>query len=384
MNHSVFDANANSARGQALCQDQVLLVPVSPEPKSEATGPPPLIDEPQEDYVTHGCSRSEITELVDSLPRNLHLDKAANASENDTQRLPLEILEEDETEDAEEKNEAGLTIAWQYRKSVQSARMGKTGSTKATSSSGDVYCHSFDLSGRLKDQDVSRTNTVQLVDCDCYCGSARCKSIRSCGIASFRQLVACLSTATANNTAVVRLFLHRVRPATMKVALPLLLAHIREKKLPVVVLVTVEPWNSCISDMLALRRTTDVVLKTEAFASRASYPPPAEFQHLTGLLHIPKVSTVTLATANGGGNFADMTTSKRPPSHVFGLKRDRRKLHIPLLHIPPEDYAGGDGSVQGGGVRSGAGRGPTTDTKKKQQSKSTGCGSSGSNSLLDF
>ena len=157
--------------------------------------------------------------------------------------------------------------------------------------------------------------------------------------------------------------------------MPLLLSVIRSKKLPVVVMVVVKPWLQERAVLTSLQRTVDVVLQTEGFASRKVYPPPSEFRMFQGLLRIPKVSTVTAPTAHGGGHFADLTTTKRATSDLYGLKRDRRKLHIQLLHIPPEDYAEGGGSVGGGGVRSGAGR---VETKT-----GLGCASSGGGAL-DF
>jgi hypothetical protein len=177
----------------------------------------------------------------------------------------------------------------------------------------------------------------------------------------------------------VRLLLYHPRLAVMSVALPLLLTHIRTHQLPVVILVTVQPWTSRDSPatIRLLQRACDVVLETESFASRREFPPPAEFRSLHGLLKIRKMSTVTAATAHGGGHFADMTVTKRPAANLYGLKRDRRKLHIQLLHIPPEDYAEGGSSV-GGGVRSAAGRPPP----KKEAS--SGCGSGGGSSPLDF
>lgn len=175
----------------------------------------------------------------------------------------------------------------------------------------------------------------------------------------------------------VRLLVYRAPIQSTSVALPLLLAHIRTRQLPVVILVTTQSWTSQ-EGLISLRRASDVVLQTEGFASRVHYPPPPEFRHLHGLLLLPKVSTVTAATANGGGHFADLTVSKRPTANVYGLKRDRRKLHLTLLHIPPEDYAEGGGSVGSGAVRSGAGR-------PRKESNETGCGSvGGGNSLMDF
>jgi hypothetical protein len=125
-------------------------------------------------------------------------------------------------------------------------------------------------------------------------------------------------------------------------------------------------------------------MSTEGFASRNEYPPPAEFRHLQGLLTFSKVSTVTASAANGGGHFADLTTSKRPAAYIYGFKRDHRKLHIPLLHIPPEEYAAGGGSV-GSGVRSGAGRTVADAAQPHSHAKTgMGCASNTGSSALDF
>ena len=59
--------------------------------------------------------------------------------------------------------------------------------------------------------------------------------------------------------------------------------------------------------------------------------------------------------------------------------------HSSLLHIPPEDYTDGGGSV-GSGVRSGAGR-PASEVMQPRQShatSSTGCASNAAGSVLDF
>ena len=88
--------------------------------------------------------------------------------------------------------------------------------------------------------------------------------------------------------------------------------------------------------------------------ARRQHPPPAEFRHLHGLLQVRKAATCTLSTSVG--HFADLTVTKRPAATMYGLKRDRRKLNVTLLHIPPEDFATDGGSVGSGAVRSGAGR----------------------------
>jgi hypothetical protein len=197
----------------------------------------------------------------------------------------------------------------------------------------------------------------------------------------YRRLLSELQTllSSTNSKKLVRLLLYHPDESLLKVALPLLLAHIRSHGLPVVVMVSIQPWNC--EDQVALRllrRNSDVVLETEGFASRGTYPPPAEFRSLHGLLKIRKVATSTAATSSG--HFADMTTTRRPAAFLYGLKRDRRKLHIQLLHIPPEEFAADGGSV-GGAVRSGAGR---TQTEAFAKQATTGCSSRTEGSPLDF
>lgn len=373
-------------------------------------------------FAVNGTSAAEdLRELLRSLPRNLHLVKkeekaaaakkvaaAAEAKSSGTDGLSLqpmlEILEEDEGENEDDDgydkqqqlgangvsaNEAGtdegLAIAWQYRKEVQQKRLGyETLSRKSSSSSDNVYCHSFDLSGRLSSQlDIgSVTHRVSVTGTT---GGLRYFALIS------RHLDRLLA---AHPRSVVRLLLYHADPCVLSVALPLLLTRIRSRGLPVVVLVAVQAWTtatrttasvSSSSPVWCLRqvqRTCDVVLETEGFAARREYPPPAEFRSLQGLLSVRRAATSIAATAHGGGHFADQTVSKRAAANLYGLKRDRRKLHIQLLHIPPEEFSpDGRGSVSGGGVRSGGGRPPPKTEKKSSGS----CGSGGGGAAaLDF
>jgi hypothetical protein len=194
------------------------------------------------------------------------------------------------------------------------------------------------------------------------------------GILLFRELVSLLKK---NKGKAYRMVLYNTNPARMSVALPLFLSHIRKHKVPVVLLVYCQPSK----DYKALSRLSgscDVTLKTEGFSARRIHPPPPEFRLLQGILTISKISTVTSAAATGGGFFGDISLSKRPAAFVYGFKRDRRKLHLSLLHIPPEDYAQGGGSVSSG-VRSGAGNIP-----EKKKNQSLGCASNSGGSALDF
>lgn len=242
----------------------------------------------------------------------------------------------------------------------------------------NVFCHSYDLSGRMNEQSSISLSSYIIPMVSSRPSSTQQTLASSKGIMMYRELVTLIK---AKEGKAIRLLLFHPDLKALVVALPLLLSYIRKNMIPAVVMVCkrstadLESWSR-------LARSVDVVLSTEGFASRMEYPPPAEFRHLQGLLTIAKVSTVTAAGANGGGHFGDVTMSKRPTAFIYGFKRDRRKLHIPLLHIPPEDYAEGGGSV-GTGVRSGAGK-PSETKKKSSAGSGMGCTSNMAGSVLDF
>ena len=322
------------------------------------------------------ATRKEMERLLQQLPRNLNIEKErrkqSTAADLSQSNLPLDALQEgNEEEDLDETVEENLKIAWQYKKEVQKERQGGVSGTsagddsaRAMEAANDTFCHSFDLQGLLSEQ-IKIMQSCRIVDV----------SDAADAFDYFRKLSSFLPM---HHDHVTRLLFYEPRVSFLRIALPLLLSVIREKKLPIVLLVVVKPWLVTeVSFLVSCEtRTADVVLQTEGFASRKIYPPPPEFRMFQGLLRIPKASTVTACTAHGGGHFAELTTTKRPASDMYGLKRDRRKLHIQLLHIPPEDYAQGGGSVGGGGVRSGAGR--------SDKPAGLGCASSGGDTSLDF
>ena len=204
-------------------------------------------------------------------------------------------------------------------------------------------------------------------------------SRQTCGVQYYKQLIERVEQMLMDQPRrVVRVLLYHPETSCLAVALPLFLNHICDAKLPVVVMVTVQPWTiSSKRSLRHLQRSSDVVLEVESFVGRQTFPPPPEFQHFHGLLRIRKATTCNLLSSVG--HFCHSTVQKRPVASLFGLKRDRRKLHLQLLHIPPEDYAAEGGSVGSGAVRSGAGR-PT------RQATTLGCSSSGGGGgdALDF
>lgn len=334
------------------------------------------------------AGRGEVEEILLALPKNLHWEKQKRKDQQPSEQTPeasqsLTILEEEDEEEGDA--DEGLQVAWQYKKSVQQQRLGLQPSLSVVSASSpasitNVFCHSYDLSGRMNEQ--------RAIDVDSHLAEMMSlkldgESTSAMGLTMFRDLAGLLQNAETGGQA-IRLLLFHLDLEIASIALPLLMAHIRQQSLPVVVLVCSQPTADSKA-WVSLSRTADVVMSTEGFASRKEYPPPPEFRHLQGLLTLSKVSTVTAATANGGGHFADLTTSKRPSAFIYGFKRDRRKLHIPLLHIPPEDYAEGGGSV-GSGVRSGAGKQPSDGSSAKRPSSGggMGCASNMAGSALDF
>ena len=188
------------------------------------------------------------------------------------------------------------------------------------------------------------------------------------------------------------------------IALPLLLSHIRHRSLPVVLLVTVRPWihpsgsrssfkslsstpsQSHAQALISLRRTCDAVMTFDGFAAMVA-PPPSEFSDLAGIMTIRKMALQSLA------HFADSTTNRRPPANRYGMKRDRRKMHIRMLHLPPEDFtssAGGSGagntstsftSSDSGNIGSSSKKGSRTALQPGLSCATTGGSSSSS---LDF
>lgn len=88
--------------------------------------------------------------------------------------------------------------------------------------------------------------------------------------------------------------------------------------------ISVNPSNVSTQLVARLRQVADTVLSVESFAGRA-HSVPYEFKVFQGFLVVQKIQQY--------GSMAPF----RPPGTRFGLKRDRRKLHIEPLHLPPEE-----------------------------------------------
>lgn len=336
------------------------------------------------DFPHQGLSRSDCEAFLQLLPRDLHRDK--EVAKNDTpvtsstpasnknvlqsmkqeMSQPFAVIEENEDDDfddaedtatAQEKLEDGLQNAWQYKLSIQQERSGQLHTNTLSASSNKkvqskVYCHSYDLSGKMMDQHtvgwLEKNERISIADCVC-----------SCPIQFFRKCLSEIQRQLAKHPdGVLRLLLLNAPIRLSAIALPLLLSYIRSNSLPVIIFMTVRTWH-CTSfsmsqasplmpSILSLRRTCDASFTCEGFDAFASKPPP-EFSDLAGIFSIRKVALQSLH------HFCDSTTNRRPPANRYGMKRDRRKVHIRMLHLPPEDFSAGGSSV-GSGARSGGGR----------------------------
>ena len=280
------------------------------------------------------------------------------------------IIEEDEDFDegddqnnTDEKGDELLQNAWQYKVSVQKERRAQYSSSQRSSQSSSSarkeFCHSYDLSRRMEDQHPPNWREdgsgISIVDCSCCNGS---------GVHLYNKcLEHIFDTIQKKPNGVNRILFMNTPVIATSVALPLLLSYIRHNSLPVVILLTVRPWVQSSSQsratqaLISLRRTCDAVFTCEGFDATV-LPPPPEFSDLAGLFSIRKMALQAQA------HFADSTTNRRPPANRFGIKRDRRKVHIQMLHLPPEDFSAGGSSV-GSGVRSGGGR----PTKQQDEHK---------------
>ena len=397
----------------------------------------------------HGMSPTALRHFLNMLPRDQHLDKArakSDAMDKKIEQMQEDAVrntgihtnsanivsslqgfgtiqegdhDEDEDEDDFEEEETtsngadatgneGLTNAWQYKLSVQRERGTGTGTGTGGSSArkpkgSKQYCHSFDLSGKMMDQhdasiptgDVNIHTHISILDCACSkCPLFSCHQSRSCAVALYQSFVQHIQDKISQHpNTVVRILVMNAPVQTFSVALPLLLTHVRLNALPVVCLMTVRPWlrpltprstsnsnSSYAQSLISLKRSCDAVFTCEGFAANLS-PPPAEFSDLAGILSIRKVALQAL------GHFSDTTTNRRPPANRYGMKRDRRKMHIRMLHLPPEDFSKDEGSGGSGPLEKGDGGTTTTRSSNTALQPGMGCASNrqgGSASSLEF
>lgn len=228
-------------------------------------------------------------------------------------------------EDDHDKSDDHLVVAWQYRKDVQQQLSGNLKPSTAVRND-TTFSHSYNLQQTLSKDYTDKARVCTVEDKD--------------GFQLFRALVQEVLSpieTQKEKKQVTRLVLTSAISVTaLAVAIPLLMNYLQRHELPVVVFLSLDDVVGTDNHqaMMRLKRCCDVVLTIESFVNRIHYPPPPEFQKLQALLHVSRIATYT------GPHFGSFTVSKRPISDIYGLRRDRRKLHIQLLHIPPAESSG--------------------------------------------
>lgn len=377
-----------------------------------------------------GLSPLDCKEFVSHrLPLNLHWDKEERRrlqqqQQQQTQQSGIEqervvedfrhaplsttaIMEEDEEGDKEDdydddqetarkqEGDDGLVNAWQYKLSIQQERLGLkqvTTSNNQPTNSGQssVYCHSYDLSSNMKSKQQSflQDKRIRIVNCAVnnysHKGPQHNKKISSpieAAIRFYRSILRHIQQELENtqpingNHDVIRVFIPNAIVTILSVALPLLLSYIRQHDLPVIILITTRPWllspssTGNINHLHLLHRSADAVLSCQSFASNTSTV-PSEFSNLMGLLFVPKMSFLLPSFASTSATYLQ--------ANRFGLKRNRRKMEITMLHLPPEEF----GSSSGGLRSTGTNNNNSDQTKSSHKKKTTGFAKGKKNNLL--
>jgi len=322
-----------------------------------------------------------------------------------------------------------LKNAWQYKVSIQMERSG--GSTyqpyknnhltstntdqlqtnplyhanvpqnKTTSSSiwtiptKDIYCHSYDLSRNFMDSlpiEIVEKYVHDTIVMDC---SQEYSCTTTTALSLFQKWIENIRGALQQHpSTVIRWILPNI-PCISSLtasALSLTLSYIRIHSLPVVLLVTIRPWlnQDNTSSLHALRRTCDAVFSLQGLASLVADPPP-EFHDLQGIFHIHKISSLFPSTTQFNSSSSSSSShTRRPLTNRYGIKRDRRRLTLQMLHLPPEEFSTGGSSVTSSSVRTGGGVITNKDTPitsslfRSKNNSLMGCSSNSSSSSMDF
>ncbi|GMI11243.1 hypothetical protein TrVE_jg2966 [Triparma verrucosa] len=309
----------------------------------------------------------EAEEFIGSLPLDANLEKLEKKAEEQkkegtttnpdttqlTQLNSLTLLEEgDENDDddddddyAEEKidtiGDDHLKVAFRYKTGNSNLTPNQASNHNNTPPNSSTYCHSFDLSRKLQKTHL-HANPPSLLNLS--------PSV------SFRDLLSHITSKLDSSppNKLIRLLLLRPPFQAASSAVPLLVNYIRRRNLPAAVFVSVQPNSATSSSsptsdphnstphLTQLKRSSTIVLRVDSFSGLLT-PPPSEYRDYVAIFTITKLS--------GIGSY----TPRRPIALRWGVKRDRRKMHVKMLNLPPEDYSERGGSV-GSAVRGGGGK----------------------------
>lgn len=114
------------------------------------------------------------------------------------------------------------------------------------------------------------------------------------------------------------------------------------------------PYASMVSSLC------DTLLCVESFAGKEDAVPP-EFKAFCAYLHVKRIQQ------------ANSIASFRSPNCKYGIKRDRRKLHIEPLHLPPEESRAMQSSNAVHGSKDGVAQTGSGNTRKSSYSRGMSC-----------
>ena len=298
---------------------------------------------------------NDANRILGSLPQNLSMKEVMNTKEeqegseqsglkpNDTEET---IGEEDTT-----TNSAKLKIAWQYEKYMNkdtnpltNVRIKTAPSSTISSSSSNSYiktktnyCCSYDISSKLQPFLLKRNPPFLL--------TKNRNQTHAQFIYQIEKFIKQQSTSMGNGTIryAVRVFMpllcgydsYEKSLSTDNEVLQSLLSlkHAVRNENTTSLFLTVQP--SIISPYLRTLLTriiSDYSLSVETLAGRYRLI-PSEFKDFLGFFSVNKIQQY--------GQLASI----RPSYNKYGLKRDRRKLYIEPLHLPPDDGEKGRGET---------------------------------------
>jgi len=239
------------------------------------------------------------------------------------------------------KIEDPLSIAWQYRKYIGK---GHSSSSSSSSSYSSTFCHSYDLSRTMQTEVLAAATAppllIDLADITddnkhLQQGNGGNAHTNVNSLSHVYDAVASTLQSLPPRT-VLRVLLKSflAKTSAWPTASPghaLLLLHSLQQLArgqPMVVLVTLPSCHLSRRQLRLFSRVADTVLELSSFAARGREGGreggPREFEAFAGLLYVKGLQHINaLAPVRGTSN-------------KWGVRRDRRKLYIEPLHLPPE------------------------------------------------
>ena len=279
-----------------------------------------------------GCEESQFESLLQNVPFNLSFDKI---HAKDPSPAP---------ETAKDTQDHGLKIAWQYEKYL--VKNAGQNTNKLADARGLTYCCSYDLSRRLQPEIMDngsllllpldptvlfaadaakdafqRTLQVILQSVITFLRQQFEENPRSMArifLPQTHQLLApYLLTSQVNPIELYRLWTQFLTALRRTIAEARVVVHLSMPSPSKTSLLPIDVYTAC-------HVLTDVILEVESFAGHADTIPP-EFRDFVAFFRIRHMHQ------------RGLLASPPPKATKYGMKRDRRKLHIELLHLPPEE-----------------------------------------------